>query len=352
MFVGIGFAAVDAFRSSVLTVLLAGDTLVGQLRLALVPVLEFVTGLEDALSGIPVIGGTISAGLQGAESLLSSTRLSLSSANDIIDAIQGAADIVFIGLLVILVVLLSAPTLTFAIGSCGCCGGFGGTGTLSASSARSRRRRGRTAVMLGTFLIPMPLAWALVGVATSAGTIVGDMCVTADGWHRVLLSQATGNADLAAGVDVDANVLLDMDLQCPSTLAGDNVLGSLRNLVSLLPGLVTSLLGSLGGVAEADVTNAVTFVGGQLETLDRCGNVAPFASRLVGYGCGDRVESTAGSLQLMWAAMLGLALALTITFCLAAAGLDVTTALTSIAFGAVVDPPKGGARAVAAATLT
>lgn len=341
-FAGVGLVAVDAFRSSVLTILLAGGTLVGQLRLALVPVLEFVTNLEEVLRGIPAIGAIISAGLQGATALLGTSRSSLSTAGDVIDAIQSAADIVFIGLLVILLVLLSAPTLTFAIGSCGFCGGGRNRGTLSASDARSRRRRGRTAVMLGTFLIPMPLAWALVGVATSAGALVGDMCVTADGWHRVILSQATGNDALASGVDAGANRLLQTQLQCPSTLAEPGMLGDLRGLVSLLPSVVTQLLGSLGGAVAADVSDAVDFVSEQLNTLDRCGNVAPFASRLVGYGCGDRVESTAGSLQLLWAAMLGLALALTITFGLAAAGLDVTTAVTAVAFGAVVDPPKAG----------
>ncbi|GAB0492952.1 hypothetical protein MMPV_004223 [Pyropia vietnamensis] len=343
MFVGVGLVAVDAFRSSVLTVLLAGDTLAGQLRLALVPVLEFVTSLEDVLTGIPGIGDIIGVGLRGATSLLSQTRSSLSSATEIIDAIQSAADVVFICLLVILLVLLSAPTLTFAIGSCGFCGNSThNNAILSASSARSRRRRGRTAVMLGTFLIPMPLSWALVGVVTAAGALVGDMCVTADGWHRVLLSQATGSAALGAGVNVDANRLLQTQLQCPSTLVGSNVLTGLTSLVSLLPSVVTDLVGSLTGAANEDLMNAIDFVSGQLNALDRCDNVAPFASRLVGYGCGDRVESTVGSLQLLWAAMLGLALALTITFGLAAAGLDVTTSVTAMAFGAVVDPPKGG----------
>ncbi|OSX71801.1 hypothetical protein BU14_0501s0021 [Porphyra umbilicalis] len=346
-FIGVGLVAVDAFRTSVLTLLLAGETLVTQLKVAIVPVLEYVVGLSplaSELGAIPQIGNIVTTGFQQAQSLLGTSQSSLTTAADLIDTLERVADIVFLCLLIILIVLLSAPALTFLVGVCaaGIRGRTRGGGDAPTESTRSRRRHARTAVMLGTFLIPMPLAWALVGIATSAGALVGDVCVTAEEWHRVVLSQATGSSAIAAGVDASTNRLLQSSLSCPSEMAEDGVLEGAQLLVQTASQLAGQVVADFTGADRADVDSAFTFVTRQLDALSECNFSASFASRLLGYGCSDRVESTAASLQLLWAMVLGLAIALTLTFALAAAGLDVTSAVTASAFGSVVDPLAGG----------
>lgn len=221
---------------------------------------------------------------------------------DVFDTLRRAVDIAYAVLLVIIFMLVTAPPLL----------------RIATASAVPRFC---SVVSYSLFLfVPALLAWALVGVMSSAGAVVADVCVSLHDYRDTLRGVASAG---------NSNAFIASGFTCPSGLSAEELRTQIDDTTSsiLQSDLARSTVERLLATPARAVAEAADWTADQLPPYLDCSKQVQFAGQLEFIACGDHRHSTMVAIYALFVAFIGLALALSLSLFASLMGLRVMRAL-------------------------
>ena len=204
MCLGIGTVASDSFRNYVRAITQVIRGFIDTFGVAGLGILEFATKATDDLfkSDLrPVVEFAFQPfqSIRGeAIQLREGVRQTIDDARDVFDGVDKAITVVHAILIIVFIVLFLGLVLLFSSGVRG----------------RMRRRFAKA-----VYLLPLLLSWIMVGIVTSTGAVLGDVCVTvADYQKSVLVENGQLDDAMMNGVDMSNNPMTNTQLTCPDKL--------------------------------------------------------------------------------------------------------------------------------------
>lgn len=322
---GVGLVANSSFHNYVKAISQVISGFIDDFGVAGLGILEFVTkARKDLLSeNFDVLLRPLDDSMDMAEKLQQGVRQGISDAKDVISGVDKAITVVFAVLIIVFLLMFIGLLLLFSSGVRG-----------------NVRRRLAKAI----YLVPLLLAWVTVGIATSTGAVLGDMCfVVADYQKMILVEKGMLPQSVLEGMNTEANPMSKTQLTCP-----ENLVSSKSDLELLKTGIngVDQALKFADGIGNASpeiqrvigffeaqifkmpkqeqtvmnsgvgkLSDAVSWVKERLDTFLECDPLAQLLARLNAYLCGSR--QTIMVVFSIWLSLFILAILLSVMLILA-----------------------------------
>ncbi len=187
------------------------------------------------------------------------------------------------------------------------------------STAFPRRKHQRIAMSI--YVVPFVMSWLCVAIITASATVAGDLCVQLSDFQKIVLVQANSRPpSLLADVNVQGNLLIKNNVQCPQQLVGSGIpLAATANTIGnvLQTDFSVGVLRMLypnNRTTEAELDQVRRWLVPAIRNVVDCSIVTRLAGQYMYTFCGHRGPITA--MFVAWGSLLALAILLTIAYLL------------------------------------
>lgn len=214
-----------------------------------------------------------------------------------------AVNLVSAGLLAIIISLLAAPGLHFLV---------------DAFPLNRRYRFCRIMFHVMVTIFPTLLAWSFLGVTSAVGATLSDICTSLHDYRSVLLDE------IDAGT-VSSNAFVKGDVLCPANVNPELIRSQFNSTVDaiLQSSLARRSIRTVLGTSAESVARTAAWSRDKVMAYVDCSALITFSGKLEFITCGQQGKSSIQSVLDLWAAFLGVSLALTIAVLLSLWGMRI-----------------------------
>lgn len=222
---------------------------------------------------------------------------------NVLRVVSRAVNIVSAGLLAIIISLLAAPALHFLV---------------DALPLTRRYRFCRIMLHVLVSVFPTLLAWSFLGVTSAVGATLSDICMSLHDYRSVLLNEIDPST-------VPMNAFVKGDVLCPSNIDPGRIRSQFNSTVAaiLQNQFTRTTISKVLGTSAESVAMSAEWSRDKVMGYVDCSALITFSGKVEFIACGQQGKSAIQSVVDLWAAFLGISLALTIAVFLSLWGIRI-----------------------------